>query len=110
MKIITTVEALEREILTTFPAAEKRRVYNQLNEDMTSDKTMEVMVAICKAMNACADADPVSKAAMDTWTPLDRILWIVKEAYIRGVLNALAMEAEANAIGIKTIVERSRKA
>ena len=74
---------------------------------MTLDKAAEVIADICEDMTARADNDPVAKAAMDEWTPFERMAWIVKEAYVRAVLNTFECMARVNAIGVNTIKERN---
>ena len=107
MKITTTLEELEQEIMTEFSGERRQQVFEQYQEIMTLDKAAEVIADICEGMTAQADNDPVAKAAMDEWTPFERMAWIVKEAYVRAVLNTFECMAQVNAIGVNTIKERN---
>ena len=51
------------------------------------EKAADLTETIARKTEEQAAADPAMKADFDSWTPFDRLLWIVKEAFCLGQLQ-----------------------
>lgn len=86
-----TLEAVKKQFCTDTPLDDLKEIRKRLDETMTMDETAELMCVIGKDME-----EQLSKEG-ETWAPIDRILWTVKEAYILGSLNMADIMMSANA-------------
>ena len=78
------------EIRTAFNIDESPETCTQLAEifrdHMTQDDTADLMLVIGRKIDEQAAKYPAEKAAIESWTPYDRYLWFVREAYVAGQL------------------------
>ena len=105
MRITTTVENLKEQFATEFPENEKQRIYETYANMIDYEKAADMLSDICDNMTKNNEANPEDKAAFESWTPFDKMAWIVKEAFIAGVLQALDVSAAANAQGLQAIID-----
>ena len=105
MKIITNTEELKTEFLTELPEDQRKGIHDKYQDMLTRETTADLVAEICEALTNRGRENPEDKAEIDTWTPIDRMLWIVKEAYIVAVLNTMDIIAEANTQGMQKIID-----
>lgn len=86
-----TMETVKKQFCTDDMLNTLKEIRKQLDETMTMDETAELMCAIGADME-----EQLSKEG-ETFAPIDRILWTVKEAFILGSLNMAKTMLDANA-------------
>ena len=86
MKKIFTIDEI-RERFTVDDSPETcTQLAEMLRNQMEQDETADLVVSIIDKLDEAAAKDPAEKAAMDSWTQIERILFFVREAYVAGQL------------------------
>ena len=91
-----TIEQIRASFATSFAIEDKQKIADKVRESMNPYEAAEIVGAIIENDKEHAAKYPEEAAAMAEWTQLDRILWIVKETYVLGVIQGLELAATAN--------------
>lgn len=86
-----TLDAVRKQFCANDPLDALKEIRKRLDETMTMDETAELMCAIGTDME-----EQLSKEG-ESFSPIERILWTVKEAYILGSLRTAEIILAANA-------------
>ena len=92
-----TLEAVKEQFCVDDRTEALTEIRKRLDETMTIDEATELMCAIGNDME-----EQISKIG-ETWAPIGRILWAVKEAYILGSLNMAEQILAANEAAYKDL-------
>lgn len=98
-----TIEQIEEQFKCDFTDEERQKYAQSLRDRMDNAATAELFVNITEVVEEQAKRDPVEYAAYQQFTPLDKILFAVREAYIFGSVQALEMMTKANKMGIDAL-------
>ncbi len=92
-----TPEAVKEQFCTE----DKREALEGIRENLETvwdiDKTMDLAVKLGARM------EKETAAAGVTWTPMERIAWVIKEAFILGSLDAVTNMMIANDLGYEAL-------
>lgn len=92
-----TLEAVKEQFCTEDKQAVLDDIREQLNDFWDMDNTMELMSTIGEEMEKQIEAEGL------TWVPLERILWIVKEAFICGSMDMASKMLDVNDMGYENL-------
>lgn len=96
MKKAFTIEQIKERFLVKYSIEDKRDIADRIRNNMEQRDAAEMLTAIIEATEAHGKQYPSEAAAMEEWTPIDRLLWNIKEAFVLGVIDGLEKAALAN--------------
>ena len=85
-----TLEQITETISTTFTAEERAKVQQMYSDHMNYDEAIKLMETLIEN----ADRPPKGFSKLDT------IVWTVRNAYINGAMNAIALMVSENISGL----------
>lgn len=85
-----TLEQITETISTTFTATERAKVQQMYSDHMNYDEALKLV----KSLIDNAETPP------EGFSKLDTIIWTVRNAYINGAMNAIALMVSENISGL----------
>lgn len=92
-----TLEAVKEQFCTEDKRATLEKIRDRLDDVWDIDKAGELLCTIGKDMEAQIEEQRL------TWTPGERILWTVREAFILGCLDMAAKMMIVNDMGYEAL-------
>jgi len=96
-----TLEAVKEKFCTMDKLATLKQIREQLDDVWDIDEAAKLTAQIGEQMEKGIEA------AGSTWTPEERILWAVKEAFIIGSLDMAMKMMTVNDMGYEALAEES---
>lgn len=99
-KTATAAQVKEQFIMEIGMDAALERTRDALEKEWDIEQGTRLFLDILKQLSEQAAEEGVS---LDSWTPLDKMAWAVKEAYIIGFLSGFEVTMKQNEMGYNAL-------
>ena len=106
-KPILTVEEFEKELVVDFTPADIESISNSYRNTITVDDAAEMVITFGKQIAEQAEANPETAKAVSKWSSVDKMLFMVREAYTLGAVHATKTTAAAIAHAAAELLKNS---
>ena len=96
MKKTATAKQVKDNFIVSDMVEAMQKIREAQDKEWDMDRGSHLFLDILKQLSEQAAADGVS---LEDWTPLDKMAWAVKEAYIIGFLKSFEIVMESNKMG-----------
>lgn len=91
-KTITAAQVRDNFLITGDKLEARRNIFNTISDSIDIDDAAGMMVSIMEDLDKTVKADGGN---LDSWSPLDRLTWTVKQAFCLGFVRGWGVSMEA---------------
>ena len=98
-----TIEQIKSQFFHDVTEEEINRYANHVRDSITQEDVTDLIAEIGENLEKHAAADPKEAEALKSYTPLDRITFYIREAFVAGAVYSMDMLSKVNEISIDAL-------